>query len=44
MCLPYTKLKAKIFRDTSVKIKEKDHLTEEIRKLSNGGDRFHPYY
>jgi hypothetical protein len=28
MCLAYSKYKSKIFRDTTVKIKEKEHLTE----------------
>jgi hypothetical protein len=44
MCLPYSKIKAKMMRDTSVKIKENDHLKDDIRRLSNGGDRFHPYF
>lgn len=43
MCLPYTKYKSKVFRDRTVEIKEEQHLTEEIRRLYNGGDRFHPY-
>ena len=28
ICLPYTKLKGKVFRDTTVKIKEKQHLQD----------------
>lgn len=28
MCLPHTKYKSKVFRDTTVKIKEKEHLNE----------------
>ena len=43
ICLPYTKLRGKAFRDTTVKIKEKAHLQDQIRRLSNGGDKFHPY-
>ena len=43
MCLPYTKFKGKVFRDTTARLKEKEHLQEQIRRLSNGGDRFHPY-
>lgn len=43
MCLPYTKYRGKVFRDTSVKIKEKQYLTDQVRRLYNGGDNFHPY-
>lgn len=28
MCLTYTKYKSKVFRDTTVKIKEKEHINE----------------
>jgi len=28
MCLAYTKYKSKVFRDTTVKLKEKEHLNE----------------
>ena len=44
MCLPHTKLKNKVYRDTAAKIKEKEYLTDNIRRLANQGDRFHPYY
>lgn len=44
MCLPYTKYKSSVFRDTITKIKQDEHLHEQIRRLSNGGDRFHPYF
>ena len=43
MCLPYTKYRGVVFRDTLSKIKEKAYLTDQIRRLDNGGDRFHPY-
>ncbi len=43
MCLPYTKYKGKVFRDTTARLKEQEHLQDQIRRLSNGGDRFHPY-
>ena len=43
MCLPYTKYKNRVFRDTTAKLKETEHLKDQIRRLSNGGDRFHPY-
>jgi hypothetical protein len=44
MCLAYTKYKSKVFRDTTAQLKEKEHLNEQIRRLNNGGDRFHPYF
>ena len=43
MCLPYAKYKSKMFRERTSAIKEKQHLHEDIRRLYNGGDRFHPY-
>lgn len=43
ICLPYTKLKSKIFRETTAAIKEKQHLQDQIRRLYNDGDKFHPY-
>ena len=44
MCLPYKKLHARVFRDTTAAINEKNYLDDEIRRLSNGGDKFHPYF
>ena len=43
MCLPYAKLRAKVFRDTTAKITEKHYLQDDIRRLYNKGDKFHPY-
>ncbi len=43
MCLPYSKYKSRVFRETTAKLKETEHLRDQIRRLSNGGDRFHPY-
>ena len=43
MCLPYTKYKSRVFRSTTANLKEGEHLKDQIRRLSNGGDRFHPY-
>ena len=43
MCLPYTKYKGRIFRETTAALKDSQHLNEQIRRLNNGGDRFHPY-
>ena len=44
MCIAYSKYKSRVFRDTTVFLKEKENLNEQIRRLNNGGDRFHPYY
>ena len=43
MCLPYTKLSANVFRNTTADINEKRYLKDDIRRLYNGGDKFHPY-
>lgn len=43
MCLPYKSLHARAFRDQTVRISEKNYLNDEMRRLSNGGDKFHPY-
>ena len=44
MCLPYSKFKAKMFRETTARINEKNYLNDDIRRLYNGGDKFHPYF
>ncbi len=44
MCLAYSKYKSKVFRDTTAQLKEKEHVTEQMRRLNNGGDRFHPSF
>lgn len=43
MCMNETKMLSVSFRNAMVSIKEKQHLHEEMRRLSNQGDRFHPY-
>lgn len=43
ICLPYAKQEAKVFREATTRIKEKEYLKDSIRRLSNQGDRFHPY-
>ena len=43
VCLPLAKSHSVVFRDTTAKIIEKRHTTDVIRRLNNGGDRFHPY-
>ena len=44
MCLPYAKYRSKVYRDRTAELIEEKHLKESIRKLHNGGDRFHPYF
>ena len=44
MCLPYAKVHSKVFRETTAKINEKTYLNDDIRRLYNGGDKFHPYF
>ena len=44
MCVSFSKLKALSYRKTTAAIVDKKHLTDHIRKLYNGGDRFHPYF
>lgn len=44
MCIAYSKYKSRVFRDTTVFLKDKENLNEQIRRLNNGGDRFHPYF
>ena len=43
MCLEYSKLHSKVFRETSASIKEKNYLNDDIRRLYAGGQKFHPY-
>ena len=43
ICLPVSKAHARQFRDTTANIKENQHTTDIIRRLANGGQKFHPY-
>ncbi len=43
ICLPVTKAHNLQFRQTTSNIKEKWHTNDIIRRLNNGGDKFHPY-
>ena len=43
ICLPITKAHGAQFRDTTARFKETAHTTDTIRRLNNGGDKFHPY-
>lgn len=43
MCLPYTKAYSQVYRKRTAELKEEAHLKDTIRRLYNGGDKFHPY-
>ena len=43
ICYPVTKAYSRQFRETTANLHEKKHLTDQIRRLNNGGDKFHPY-
>ena len=44
ICLPVSKSHARVFRETTAGIIEKQHTQDTIRRLNNGGDKFHPYF
>ena len=44
MCVPYKKVQVRAFRDATAKITEKKYLNDDIRRLANQGDKFHPYF
>ena len=43
MCLGASKYQAKAFKDASSGIIEEGFTNDKIRRLVNGGDKFHPY-
>ena len=43
ICLGLSKYRASVTKETNAKITEDGYLTDKIRRLSNGGDKFHPY-
>ena len=43
LCLGMSKYRAKVMKDTTAKIQEDGYLTDKVRRLNNGGDKFHPY-
>ena len=43
MCGKQEQVQRRLFRNATADITEKAYLTDDIRKLYNGGDRFHPY-
>ena len=44
LCLQIHQYRAKVFQNTVTDMLDKDHTREEIRRLVNGGQRFHPYF
>ena len=43
ICLPVTKYKNAAFHDATAQINEREHLADRMRRLANGGYKFHPY-
>ncbi len=43
MCLNEGQMRARVMRETTARINEKRYLNDDIRRLSNDGNKFHPY-
>ena len=43
ICYPVTKHYSRQFRETSATMREDKHTQDMIRRMANGGDKFHPY-
>ena len=43
ICLGFSKYKRAVFKDTTAQIVDDGFTTDKIRRLVNGGDKFHPY-
>ena len=43
ICLNISKYRSAVFKNTTAKIQEEGYLNDKIRRLANGGDKFHPY-
>ena len=43
ICLGVSKYKHSVFKETSAQISEDGFTNDKIRRLVNGGDKFHPY-
>ena len=43
VCLGEMKYKSAVYKDTIAKVADDGYTTDQIRRLANGGDRFHPY-
>ena len=43
LCLDVNQYRSKVFQKTYVNIIDEAHVTDEIRRIYNGGMKFHPY-
>ena len=43
ICLNISKYRSAVFKNTTAKIQEEGYTNDKIRRLANGGDKFHPY-
>ena len=43
-CITYSKFHSLAFRHRDAKMTERNYNKDEIRRLINGGDKFHPYF
>ena len=43
LCIGASKYRSFTMKDTSAKVTEQYYLNDKIRRLTNGGDKFHPY-
>ena len=43
LCFGLTKYRNHVFKTTVAGVQEEGYLNDKIRRLTNGGDRFHPY-
>ena len=43
LCLGASKYRSSVMKDTSAKVFENYYVNDKIRRLTNGGDKFHPY-
>ena len=43
LCLGLTKYRSSVFKQTAANIQEDGYVNDKVRRLVNGGDKFHPY-
>ena len=43
ICLGISKYRSSVFKDTTAQFYDDSFTTDKVRRLVNGGDRFHPY-
>ena len=43
LCLGVSKYRSSVFKDTTAKFYDDSFTTDKVRRLVNGGDKFHPY-